>query len=251
MDSQNRTNETNGKKGLDKSLLTNLASAVLIGIGWVLPEPWHGPVFHMGLFALSGALTNWIAIHMLFEKVPGLYGSGIIPLHFEEFKSAIYRMMMDQFFTPDNLKRLLEDQKHEGIDLSEIIDETDFTPAFEALVAAVMESSFGGMLNMFGGKSSLEALRGPFTDKMKSSLKKITRSEVFQATLKARLTGGNTSHDMLEKVAALVRMRLDELTPQMVKEIIQKMIREHLGWLVIWGGVFGGVIGFFASFLPI
>jgi len=24
---------------------------------------------------------------------------------------------------------------------------------------------------------------------------------------------------------------------------VQKMIKEHLGWLVIWGGVFGGAIG--------
>ena len=29
----------------------------------------------------------------------------------------------------------------------------------------------------------------------------------------------------------------------MVKEIIQTMIREHLGWLVVWGGVFGGLFG--------
>jgi uncharacterized membrane protein YheB (UPF0754 family) len=25
--------------------------------------------------------------------------------------------------------------------------------------------------------------------------------------------------------------------------MVQKMIKEHLGWLVVWGGVFGGVIG--------
>jgi len=29
----------------------------------------------------------------------------------------------------------------------------------------------------------------------------------------------------------------------MVKDIIQKMIRAHLGWLVVWGGVIGGLIG--------
>jgi len=29
----------------------------------------------------------------------------------------------------------------------------------------------------------------------------------------------------------------------MVKEIIERMIQEHLGWLVVWGGVFGGLIG--------
>ena len=43
----------------------------------------------IGFFALSGALTNWIAIHMLFERVPFLYGSGIIPNRFEEFKESI------------------------------------------------------------------------------------------------------------------------------------------------------------------
>jgi len=35
----------------------------------------------------------------------------------------------------------------------------------------------------------------------------------------------------------------------MVKEIVQKLIKEHLDWLVVWGGVFGGVIGLFSSFL--
>jgi hypothetical protein len=28
-----------------------------------------------------------------------------------------------------------------------------------------------------------------------------------------------------------------------VKEIVQKMIHEHLGWLVVWGGFFGGLMG--------
>jgi hypothetical protein len=33
------------------------------------------------------------------------------------------------------------------------------------------------------------------------------------------------------------------MTPQLVKEIVQDMIREHLGWLVIWGCVVGGLLG--------
>ena len=35
----------------------------------------------------------------------------------------------------------------------------------------------------------------------------------------------------------------------MVKEMIQTLIREHLGWLVVWGGVFGGLIGAVSSIL--
>ena len=52
-----------------------------------------------GLFALSGGLTNWLAIHMLFEKVPLLYGSGVIPNRFEDFKNGIKNLIMNEFFS--------------------------------------------------------------------------------------------------------------------------------------------------------
>ena len=61
---------------------------------------------------------------------------------------------------------------------------------------------------------------------------------------------GVLSEEMLEQVNILVQRRLEELTPQMVKEIMQQMIRDHLGWLVVWGGVFGGLIGFVTSWIP-
>jgi uncharacterized membrane protein YheB (UPF0754 family) len=41
------------------------------------------------------------------------------------------------------------------------------------------------------------------------------------------------------------------MTPDMVKIIIQNMIRKHLGWLVVWGAVFGGVIGVVLSLLQL
>jgi uncharacterized membrane protein YheB (UPF0754 family) len=50
-------------------------------------------------------------------------------------------------------------------------------------------------------------------------------------------------------VNVIVENRLEELTPRMVKEIIQQMIRAHLGWLVVWGGVCGGMIGLVASLI--
>jgi uncharacterized membrane protein YheB (UPF0754 family) len=47
-----------------------------------------------------------MAIYMLFEKVPFLYGSGIIPNRFEEFKDSIKQLMMQQFFTVENVEQL-------------------------------------------------------------------------------------------------------------------------------------------------
>ena len=52
---------------------------------------------------------------------------------------------------------------------------------------------------------------------------------------------------MIDKVDAIVMQRLNELTPEMVKTIVQDMIHKHLGWLVVWGGVFGGFIGLIFS----
>ena len=53
--------------------------------------------FSIGMFAISGSVTNWLAVHMLFERVPGLYGSGIIVIRFKEFKTSIYTLIMNQF----------------------------------------------------------------------------------------------------------------------------------------------------------
>jgi hypothetical protein len=35
-------------------------------------------ILAFGLFSFTSGITNWIAIRMLFDKIPGLYGSGII-----------------------------------------------------------------------------------------------------------------------------------------------------------------------------
>lgn len=112
-----------------------------------------------------------------------------------------------------------------------------------------MESSFGGMLGMFGGEKALEGLRDPFSSKLKSAVIKITSSESFDATLQEHLKSSSLSDDLIDSVEAIIDERLNELTPQMVKEIVQELIKTHLGWLVVWGGVFGGLIGLISSFI--
>jgi len=117
---------------ISKSFITNFISIVIIVVSFFVGEPWHKPILYTGLFALSGALTNHIAIHMLFEKVPFFYGSGVIELRFEEFKEAIKDMIMKQFFTKDQISKFF--QKEEAkIDLAPLVESADFSPAFDAL----------------------------------------------------------------------------------------------------------------------
>ena len=81
-----------------KNIITNLVAVGLIAIGYWLPFQYHETLTTAGYFALSGALTNWLAIHMLFEKIPYLYGSGVISTQFESFKKGIKDLVCEQFF---------------------------------------------------------------------------------------------------------------------------------------------------------
>jgi uncharacterized membrane protein YheB (UPF0754 family) len=230
---------------LNKSIITNGLALALVLVGFFLDNII---VKTVGLFAVSGAITNWLAVHMLFEKVPGLYGSGVIPQRFEDFKSGIRTLVMEQFFSEDNIQRFLADSNQPiQIDFAPIIKKVDLAPTFDSLVEVIKASSFGQMLGMFGGVEALEPMRQPFVDKMGAALGDITQDPKFTLLLQEELTQPDVQQDLHVKINQIVEQRLDELTPKMVKDIIQSMIREHLGWLVVWGGVFGGLIGLLAA----
>lgn len=233
---------------MNKAKVTDVISLILAVSGYFLPDPYREPLLFTGLFALSGAVTNQLAIHMLFEKVPGLYGSGIIEKNFEVFKKSIQHMIMEQFFTKEKLDRFFQSEEQK-IDLSPLVESADFSPAFDALKQSVMESKLGSMVQMIGGEDALEPLRDSFSRKLKSSVVSIVGSNAFNAQLEHHLTHSSLSEDLIESIEALVTKRLDELSPAMVKTLIQDLIREHLGWLVVWGGVFGGLLGLLSSFL--
>jgi uncharacterized membrane protein YheB (UPF0754 family) len=240
---------------VNKSLLTNAIATSLILAGTIVEGELKNILLTSGQFALAGGMTNWLAIHMLFEKVPGLYGSGVISARFEEFKSGLYTLVMEEFFNQTTLDRffsqiMTENEQH-LLDFSETIDKTDLSPAFEGLIAAIMDSSLGNMLLMVGGEEAIRPLKDPFTLKMKVALKEIAHSPSFQRTVKVKLSESSDRQVIFSHVEQIVTTRLEELTPQMVKQIIQTMIREHLGWLVVWGGVFGGLIGLITSQLTL
>ena len=241
------------EKGLkiNKSLVTN-GIAVLVSLLGYLSPVYPEVLKNIGFYALSGAITNWLAIYMLFEKVPYLYGSGVIPNRFEEFKSGIKDLIMNQFFTAENVDRFFSEQEesyHHDISLKPVLDGLDYDLLYEKLITAVKSSPLGGMLALVGGEQALAPVKEPFVQKMRETLLEFTENPEFQKTLHGLVSQYFDSNSIVEKVEEIVQKRLDELTPKMVKDIIQEMIRTHLGWLVVWGGVFGGILGFLAYFI--
>lgn len=238
------------KRIFNKSFITNLIAIAIITAGYFSPV-YSDLIKSIGFFALSGAITNWIAIHMLFEKVPLLYGSGVIPNRFEEFKTSIKDLMMNQFFTVENIEQFIQTEEQQGgnvLNLEPLMAAVDYDKIFEGLISSIMESSFGSMLQMMGGEEALIPLKEPFTEKMKVTLTEMVESDKFKAALEQGLDAHKIGEDIIGKVETVIDKRLNELTPQLVKEMVQEIIRQHLGWLVVWGGVFGGLIGAAFSF---
>ena len=236
---------------MNKSLVTNLIALVFIGAGYF--SPWAGDqLLSVGIFALSGAITNWLAVYMLFERVPLLYGSGVIPRHFEDIKVGLKNLVMEEFFSDEKIDQFFADSRDAlvgQINIAGMADKIDFNPIYDSLIDEVLSSGVGSMLGMFGGRSLLEKYRESAISKIREYIAREFTPEKTAALLES----SDMPHipSMVQtKVEELVQARLEELTPEQVKRIVQDMIRKHLGWLVVWGGVFGGLIGLVVTFLP-
>ena len=223
---------------MNKSLITNLLSILIIIVGYIYQENYPFIII-TGVFALSGSITNWIAVHMLFEKIPLLYGSGVILDKFEDIKLGIKNLILQELFTETQINNFLLDNK---VSASEtIINKIDFDKVFLGLVEAIEGSQLGGMLAMVGGRKALDPLKDPFTKKLKIII------EDFVTENTSNENSSETTASLLLKIENILDARLADLSPEDIKIIIQKMIKEHLGWLVVWGGFFGGLLGLVLS----
>jgi len=232
---------------MKKSVYFNLFFLLLLVASFFVASEYAKYLYYTALFALSGAITNEIAIFMLFNKVPYLYGSGVIEKNFEKFKASIKKMIMEQFFNKEKLEKFLE-LELESLDLKKVIQNMDFSPAFESLKSAIMESKFGSLINMFGGESSLDTLKDTFNTKLKSSLESLVSSEAFKKQLKTIAKEQNSTL-LIEKIDSLIDERLQELTPKEVNRLVNNLIKEHLDWLVIWGAIFGAILGLVSTLI--
>ena len=221
----------------NKSHTTNFVALAITVFGYIIPKQYGDILVTAGLFALSGALTNWLAVHMLFEKIPLLYGSGIIPLRFEEFKIGIKSLILQQFFTEENISRFVTNALTVQ-DMQAKLHQQDFDKLYQNLIDAIIESPFGSMLTMIGGKQALAPIKEPIIKKLQLALPSIIEESLLPC-----------SKQLNNHIEQIVLSRLNELTPEMVKQIIQNMIHKHLGWLVVWGGFFGGLIGLLVGLL--
>jgi uncharacterized membrane protein YheB (UPF0754 family) len=222
----------------DISLRTNIIAAMILISGYISPY-FSKALYNIGLFALSGSITNWLAVHMLFEKIPLIYGSGVIELRFQDFKLGIKNLVISQFFDKECSNKFLT--KINELVVSNLKSSIDFELLYKQLVGAIITSPAGSIVAMIGGEAVLEPLREPIINKIKDFIQELANS-------KLNFKKNDIESFSLEAEKVIAR-KIDKLTSTMVKEIVQDIIKKHLGWLVVWGGVFGGIIGLIATII--
>ncbi len=225
---------------MNKTLTTNSVAAVIL-VSSFIESPYQNILFNIGAFALSGSLTNNLAVYMLFEKIPFIYGSGVVQNNFNQFKVAIKGLVLEEFFNRDNILNLASNMKtHNADDISHFIDPNKI---FDEFVEAIEASPLSGMLTMVGGSRALEPLRTPIAEKFSKLVLEVEQN------IKEKSLDMIRDDNFFLDIESLIDSRLEQLTPKYVKEIISKMIYQHLGWLVVWGGIVGGIVGLVVSLI--
>ena len=225
---------------MNKTLTTNSVATVIL-VSSFIGSPYQNILFNIGAFALSGSLTNNLAVYMLFEKIPFIYGSGVVQNNFNQFKVAIKGLVLEEFFNRDNILNLASNMKtHNADDISHFIDPNKI---FDEFVEAIEASPLSGMLTMVGGSRALEPLRTPIAEKFSKLVLEVEQN------IKEKSLDMIRDDNFFLDIESLIDSRLEQLTPKYVKEIISKMIYQHLGWLVVWGGIVGGIVGLVVSLI--
>jgi len=263
---------------IDKGTIANIISAGVLALGFALgklfPESATSTVvLSAGMFALSGGLTNSIAVKMLFDRIPGLYGSGVIQMRFEEIRAEIKKLVLDQFFNEDQLREYFRRQAR-GLDLvgflhspdgrgplttfiekqwDRLTDATVIEPIIARQLDKFLSGSFGGLLALVG-TDAVQGMISKFVSSFISDMKvrvieKAERIQRDSSSLGIELDEDRVIAKIEEQVALLLDQRLEQLTPRQVKGIVEDVIRRHLGWLVVWGVVFGALMGLVAPFV--
>lgn len=253
---------------LNKGDLSNLATFTVLLIGLLVrmlavedrhDESWVAVfcsfLVSFGLFGFSGGITNWLAVKMLFDKIGVepyyLWGSGVIPRQFIAIREAVKNMILKMFFDRTFMQRYLNDRAKgmlEGVDLGAKLKSAMAEPKFDGILEeklTELSTKPEGMLiatisPMFGGMKGMVPVLKPFLASFGEELLKVI-VERFDVD---ELVSIDT---VLREIELLLNEKLKMITPEMVKELLEEVIHEHLGWLVVWGNIFGGAIGLISA----
>merc|ERR1712196_606715 len=235
---------------MNRGSMSNLCTFVIMLIGIIMVAEGKGQdddglekagdwVLAFGLFGFAGGVTNWLAIKMLFDRIPGLAGSGVIPRRFKEIRQVVKDTMMDTFFDQAYLDKYMGQKEKDigaSLNLDEKVKEVLESDEVDALIdknleelSSRPEGMWMTMMNLT--PAALKPMIKPFVLGMGGHIGPTIMEVVSSSDL--------LSVDQLRlEIDRLMTQKLQELTPERVKKLMEDVIRQHLGWLIVWGNVF-------------
>jgi|EP00945_MAST-04E_sp_MAST-4E-sp1_P007116 translation elongation factor EF-1beta/uncharacterized membrane protein YheB (UPF0754 family) len=234
--------------------VSNYVTFSLLVIGmilqWAFPNTSAIPyLLSFGLFGFAGGFTNWLAVKMLFDKIPFLYGSGVIPRQFKEIRETVKTTIMATFFDEQYLGSYLNERSRDllgKINVKDRVQKIVQDPDTEGLIAAELEKlaltpegAFLAMLPMMMPGMTMRTIAAM----MKKPLGGFATQMAEKLTQSFDILEFVSVESVRNEIDSLMTEKLKELTPPMVKKLMEDVIRQHLGWLIVWGNVFGGLLG--------
>jgi len=191
--------------------------------------------------SVMGAL---MCLPVLFKKIPGVYGSGVIPVQYVSIRETIKDVIMGTFFDPEFLEQYIgEKLKSVSKDIDtdakvkEMTEGEEFDKTLDAKLATLGDRPELAPLAAFGGPAALKPMIKPFVSGLGLELAPL---------LKEKLTDPKVVVDIdlvRDEIEKYMDVRMKTLTAKKVTRLMEFVIMEHLGWLVVWGNVFGAIIG--------
>ena len=258
---------------MDKGTVSNWISALLLALSIALPvNAWTSALFTASVFAFSGGITNWLAVKMLFDRVPGLVGSGVIPARFREIRAKVKDLILEHFFNREHLDRFFEEELTdvdwgrfvrsgtqgsgplEGLVLEQwekLTGKDVVQPMIDSQLEKLTDSPIGGMLLMVGldrVRPAVNQFVTAFVSAMQGKVEEIASSlEISDLDLALdREALVDEAQVLLDRILVT---KLERIHAHDVKRMMEDVMRQHLGWLVVWGNVFGALIGLAAHFV--
>ena len=242
---------------LNKGSISNCCTFFIMAVGMLLKAttaPGSGArefsrwVLAAGLFGFAGGITNWLAVKMLFDRVCGLPGSGVIPMRFKEIREVVKDTIMKTFFDGPYLENYMSSKGSEmlsGMDLGAKLRAVLETPEVDEMISNQLEGLAakpeGMMLAMMNIEPAmLKPLVKPFVIGMADDVAPMLGKQF-------NLSSVLPVDKLRAEIDQLMTEKLKELTPEKVKGLMEEVIRTHLGWLVVWGNVFGSLIGILST----
>lgn len=252
-----RPDEAWWRRYVHKGNVSNFVAFVIMIIGIVLVAIWprvtpYQFILAFGLFGFAGGVTNSLAIKMLFDRIPGVYGSGVIERQFMEIKDTIKKVIMETFFDPKYLEVYLQKkgrQLAENFDvdakLKELLESSTVDGVIDAKLEELRQRPEGLWLSMHGVKTAeLRPMIKPFVLSLGSDVAPMLLHN-FDPVKILNIDKVRTEVD------TLLSEKLLQLQAGTVKQLLEDVMRVHLGWLVVWGNLFGGCIGLFTKALEV